>query len=1001
MLNNSNKILKKIIVSLLILTLTYFNFIFVGSNLCKGLISYALNEDEKDDEIICEVLVDSKDIHKTKMEEITNFTENLNLHLKNVSNILLEDAEHSFYNNEEQLVEEAKLKYLKTTISKEELKSLLGTEGTFNILDSEQNLLVNISLDNISELEEMANNLDDNEGKTQISIPQTFIKTVEVENDEGELEKQEQEEIRSHLTLVEDKIEITYEQDVKNIKLNIENINLTDKNEEDIDEVKEINFVIENTKSIFDVQDLDSLNYLKENKTYTFNIEENNEENLANQEENEKPAIENIINFKDTITRARIEANDLEWTIGEANQVNYRVILDTSSDKAELFKNPKFILELPESVESVNRENSRFTLENDGGAFTGKNVSVITVLGRKYILIELDGEQTSSSIEDGDTTINLSLELNIKNIDEEQTQETKLYYQNDTVTEYESGVGFDTDEVNVSLVLSSEDDEKIVVEEVVEDNSQTEENEENHEEENQVDEEILENNEYTPNYMDVRLISDKNIDIIKVGDEFYYYINVYNIGYDFSGFSIKDIIPEGLDFMDAKLYGYNQEDYDFTQEINTQNTLDYNADTNTLSLNIESISLGTSVLKVHVKANSLAKNEYSKQIVNTVTLLKGEDLIEKDEIENTISDAFLEITKKDVAEELELEQEIEYELVIKNLGKFESEEKNIKVIIPEELTLGAILLQGETSDYSIIKPMELNEEEITLSVAAEETLNLKVTASYDTELEKNTVVTPIVKIGNEVFKWTTMLLTDKSYTPAEEGNEPGEQNEPTNPEEPINQDEENTERPEFDLSLAQNLKKITVTNSAGTLVYEYKNDTNFAKIEIPAKNMSGSQVTLEYEITVKNEGTIEGYARKIADYIPEGLKFNSELNPDWYMGDDKNLYSVALIDKLLNPEDTATLKLVLTKQMTNSNTGTIVNLAEIYEATNEANVEDINSTPGDKKEKQNDMAKVEVLIAVKTGTIAIYILLWVLVFAILIYGTYKIKKISLNKKGGC
>ena len=165
--------------------------------------------------------------------------------------------------------------------------------------------------------------------------------------------------------------------------------------------------------------------------------------------------------------------------------------------------------------------------------------------------------------------------------------------------------------------------------------------------------------------------------------------------------------------------------------------------------------------------------------------------------------------------------------------------------------------------------------------------------------------------------------------------------------------------------------------------------------------MNESTVRLEYKIAVKNEGTISGYVRKIADYMPQDLIFNSDLNSDWYLGDDGNLYSTKFINKLLKPGETAEIKLILEKKMTNENVGTIINVAEIYEATNDEGVEDINSIPGDKLENQNDMSKVEVLIVTSTGTIILYTTLAIVVITILGFGFYKIKKVTLNKKGGC
>ena len=85
----------------------------------------------------------------------------------------------------------------------------------------------------------------------------------------------------------------------------------------------------------------------------------------------------------------------------------------------------------------------------------------------------------------------------------------------------------------------------------------------------------------------------------------------------------------------------------------------------------------------------------------------------------------------------------------------------------------------------------------------------------------------------------------------------------------------------FDLSLSKTVKKVTVTNKAGTQTKEY-NDTQLAKTEIKAKNLKGTTVVIEYKIKVTNEGELAGYVRRIVDYKPSDLTFNSSLNPDWY-----------------------------------------------------------------------------------------------------------------------
>ena len=178
----------------------------------------------------------------------------------------------------------------------------------------------------------------------------------------------------------------------------------------------------------------------------------------------------------------------------------------------------------------------------------------------------------------------------------------------------------------------------------------------------------------------------------------------------------------------------------------------------------------------------------------------------------------------------------------------------------------------------------------------------------------------------------------------------------------------------FDLKLDKTITKVVVQTSKETKTEEYENE-KLAKAEIAAKNISGATVYVEYAITVKNEGDIAGYAKKIVDYIPKGMIFNSSLdsNADWYTGSDGNLYSEALANKELKTGETATIKLVLMKQMTAENTGLINNQAEIYESYNTYGITDKNSTPGNKIQKENDMSSADMIVSVKTGEVFIYV----------------------------
>ncbi len=202
--------------------------------------------------------------------------------------------------------------------------------------------------------------------------------------------------------------------------------------------------------------------------------------------------------------------------------------------------------------------------------------------------------------------------------------------------------------------------------------------------------------------------------------------------------------------------------------------------------------------------------------------------------------------------------------------------------------------------------------------------------------------------------------------------------------------------PKFDLSLTKTISKITVKTSKETTTNTY-NNSKLQKIEIPSKYLDGATVTVEYVITVTNNGAIAGFASRIVDYLSgTDLKFNSETNADWYLGTDGNIYNSSLANKILQPGESTTLKLVLTKQVTENNTGLTNNTAEIYEAYNDAGLKDYNSTPANKAQNENDLGQADFIVGPKTGVV-LYIGFAMIFAGIMAVGIYVINKKVINK----
>ena len=203
----------------------------------------------------------------------------------------------------------------------------------------------------------------------------------------------------------------------------------------------------------------------------------------------------------------------------------------------------------------------------------------------------------------------------------------------------------------------------------------------------------------------------------------------------------------------------------------------------------------------------------------------------------------------------------------------------------------------------------------------------------------------------------------------------------------------------FDLQLEKFVSKILIQNSSGTTVKEYNNAT-MAKAELDGKTVNGTTVAVEYKIRVTNKGEVDGYVKKIADYMPSDLKFSSELNKDWYQSGDV-LYNSSLANEKIATGETREITLTLTKAMTEDNVGRFNNTAEITESYNELGLEDSNSTPGNRAQGENDMGAADVILSIKTGG-AIYIsIIIVLAIALGIVAFVVIKKQNkIGKKGG-
>ncbi len=195
-----------------------------------------------------------------------------------------------------------------------------------------------------------------------------------------------------------------------------------------------------------------------------------------------------------------------------------------------------------------------------------------------------------------------------------------------------------------------------------------------------------------------------------------------------------------------------------------------------------------------------------------------------------------------------------------------------------------------------------------------------------------------------------------------------------------------------DFKLDKYINKITVVTNKGTKEQAYNNE-KLAKVEIRAKEIEGATVIVEYKIVATNEGEMTANIEEIVDYIPEGFDFSSELNNDWAIKKSGEIMNTSTSNKEIAPGESVELKLVLTKQMTQNETGTFTNIAEISEISNSQGVKDIDSTPANRVNSEDDFSQADVIISISTGAI-VYISIAIAILLILI-----IVCIVLIKKG--
>ena len=526
---------------------------------------------------------------------------------------------------------------------------------------------------------------------------------------------------------------------------------------------------------------------------------------------------------------------------------------------------------------------------------------------------------------------------------------------------------------------------------------------------------------------------------VKVGSQIEYTLRVYNEG-EVDGYAkeITDYLPQDLKFV--KIADESAKEYTTTSTSEDNKiVLKYNGNTAIKAksidriLNNEKDNLYQEV-KVICEVKEGAKGyitnraeitNYGYEDKGTWKEAKAINDVDRDSVQNTISnslnlDKWYENRKsysetdasgktttiKDYYPGEQDDDDFETVEVKELTGKYSVVIKKVDSSNKNQGLAGAYFTIDENSKSEKVGPTDTNgyidvRKDITISKAGTQTvLNIKEETAPDGYKPYNGTISLTISAKESIEKYAldkeNTKLTQKSAD-NEENTSNGEVTCDINEEKSLITITIPNEKKVFDLALRKWVTQAIVTENGQTYVTDTGHKAEdepeeIVKVDLKKSKLNDVVVKFNYSIRVTNEGEIAGYAKEVSDYIPNGLKFVAEDNPDWTEKDGK-IVTRALENTLLQPGESAEVKVLLTWVNSSNNMGVMINTAEISEDYNDYGIPDRDSTPNNKVPGEDDIDDAPVMLTVKTGSdVIIYISVACGILAILGVGIFGIKK---------
>lgn len=484
-------------------------------------------------------------------------------------------------------------------------------------------------------------------------------------------------------------------------------------------------------------------------------------------------------------------------------------------------------------------------------------------------------------------------------------------------------------------------------------------------------EETSEIKEYTITKIGLEVKQTSNIPnttSIQAGDKLTYIITIKNIGQKVAQITLEDKLPTGLT--------YTNMEYTIGEETNISTVV--NNSTIEQFLNLEIGQTAT------IKLNTIVEivNENTNIVNNPIIKIEGLEDIQVNGVTHTIEKFEIpiyggETQEPDSASNNKISG-IMWEDTNKN-GMYDSEEKVFEGIEVLLLNMNTNKLHGqdvktnENGIYTFTNVPKGTYIVIFLYDSGKYSATTYKAEGIDETINSDAIDTKIILDGVTLNVAITNNITveDRSI---------------------YNIDLGLIENPKFDLKINKSISKITVQDPTGIKTYEYAGNTGVTKVEFVERYLGQTTIVVEYKIAVTNEGAIDGYVKKIADYLPNEMSFSSELNRDWYMNENGTIYNASLANTKIQPGETKEVTLILTKSINENSLGTINNTAEIYEVYNDKALTDIDSTPANKASNEDDLSSADLVLSIKTGKVVTFIGLTLSIIVIIGTSAYFIKK---------